>query len=302
MLALTAHKSFGEPKKGKANGMRNGHTVINASTCCLLLVFCGTSTITARAASAENQTTGPDRGALVIVGGGDPGPAVLGRFLALAGGPDSPILVVPTANQREPQGADTKGVKILQAAGAKNLAILHTRSRKEADSEQFVKPLQAARGVWIEGGRQWRLADVYLGTRTEKELHALLARSGVIGGSSAGASIQASYLVRGAPEGNGIMMAKGHEQGFGFLRNSAIDQHVSTRHRENDMPLVTQRHPALLGIGLDEGTAIIVSGEHLEVLGKGKVFFHDARRLAAGAPPLQLSAGGRFNLRTRQPE
>src|SRR4030095_4405381 len=104
---------------------------------------------------------------------------------------------------------------------------------------------------------------------------AVLARGGVIAGSSAGATIQGSYMVRGAPEGNHIMMAKGHEEGFGFLKNSAIDQHVIARKREEDLLPVIAAHPALLGLGLDEGTAIVVQGDRARVVGASKLAVYD---------------------------
>ena len=79
------------------------------------------------------------------------------------------------------------------------------------------------------GGRQWRLVDAYLDTEAEKIFHQVLDRGGVIGGSSAGATIQAGYLLRGSPLGNTEVMAEGYERGFGFLPGVAIDQHFSQR-------------------------------------------------------------------------
>ena len=144
-----------------------------------------------------------------------------------------------------------------------------------ADSAEFVAALKTAKGVWIDGGRQWRLVDSYLGTKTAKELDNVLERGGVIAGTSAGATIQGSYLVRGAREGNTIMMAKGYEEGFGFLRNVAIDQHLIARHRENDLVPVISLKPELLGIGLDEATAIVVTGDSFSVIGASKVAIYD---------------------------
>ena len=155
--------------------------------------------------------------------------------------------------------------------------MLHTPDRAEADTESFVAPLRAARGVWFGGGRQWRLVDAYMGTRTQREIEAVLARGGVIGGGSAGATIQGSYLVRGAHEGNHIMMAPGYEEGFGYLRSVAIDQHLLTRQRQDDLVEVITKKPELLGLGIDEPSAIVVTGDRFEVIGKTVVGVYDGK-------------------------
>ncbi len=202
-------------------------------------------------------------------------------------------------------GADT--AQAAQAAlaqlghsGARNLAVLNTPDPKVADSQAFAQRLRAARGVWFAGGRQWRLADAYLGTRTQRELFALLGRGGVIGGTSAGATIQGSYMVRGAVEGNTVMMAPGHEQGLGFLRGVAVDQHIIARHREGDLAAVIKARPELLGIGIDEGTAIEVHGDTATVLGRSKVAITDGHD-HDGKPYYFLSPGDRFDLAARAP-
>ena len=243
---------------------------------------------------------GPARGNLLIVGGGQLGPEITKRFVDLAGGVEAPMVFIPTAEDGEPKV--TAEATFLAKAGVKHVTILHTRDPKVANTEEFAAPLLSARGVWFEGGRQWRLVDAYLNTRVEKELYRLLDRGGVIGGSSAGATIQGSYLVRGAREGNTIMMAPGYEQGLGFLRKSAIDQHVLTRHRENDLDQVIDRYPALLGIGIDESTAIVVHGNQFEVIGKSKVLIHDSkyRPQEDGKRYYLLQAGDRFDLKHRR--
>ena len=162
---------------------------------------------------ARPVVKGPARGALVIVGGGKVGTDILQRFFELAGGKDAPLVVIPTAGGEESYPQDWKGLKMFKAFGATHITVLHTTDRKVADSEAFVKPLLTARAVWFPGGRQWHLVDSYLHTRTQREVERVLERGGVVGGSSAGASILASYLVRGAPQGNTIMMAPGYEEG-----------------------------------------------------------------------------------------
>ena len=246
---------------------------------------------------------GPPHGSLIVVGGGQMGPEIVTRFIELAGGREVPFVVIPTAGG-DPDSAyrqDCRCADFLRRAGATRVTVLHSYERSVAASDSFARVIRSARGVWFPGGRQWRLADSYLGTPLERELHALLDRGGVIGGTSAGASIQASYLVRGAPEGNTIVMSPGHEQGFGFLRNVAVDQHVLVRSRLNDLPDVLRTHPGLLGIGIDEGTAIVVQGDEFEVIGRSKAFVYGgADKPEAGAPYLALRAGDRYDLGRRR--
>jgi cyanophycinase len=247
-----------------------------------------------RAGAAPKETkVGPAQGTLLIVGGGSMA-QLWPVFLELAGGKDAPIVVIPTAGDRV-EGED-RTLATLRGLGATHVIQLHTRDPKAADTEEFTAPLRTARAVWLVGGRQWRLADAYLRTRTQQEILAVLARGGVVGGSSAGATIQGSYLVRGAPSGNTIMMSPGHEEGFALLRDAAIDQHVNTRKRVDDLRPVLKAHPALLGIGLDEATALIVRGDACEIVGAGKARFFATPE----GPMVELIAGGRYDLAARK--
>jgi cyanophycinase len=104
----------------------------------------------------------------------------------------------------------------------------------------------------------------------------VLEKGGTIGGSSAGATIQGSFLVRGDTKNNQVMMGD-HQVGFGFLKNVAIDQHVLARNRQFDMFEILRNHPELLGIGIDESTAIIVKGDTFEVAGRSYVLVYDGK-------------------------
>lgn len=255
----------------------------------------------AGASPSSSTIVAPERGSLVVVGGGPVGPEIVNEFIRLAGGKQAAFVVIPTAGGDTAYADSCTCARFLRDAGATDVTVLHTYDPKQADTEEFVAPIRRASAVWLPGGRQWRLADAYLGTRTERELHALLARGGVVGGSSAGASIQASYLVRGAPEGNTIMMSPGHEQGFGFLRNVAVDQHVLARNRLNDLPEVLAKHQQLLGIGIDEGTAIVVQRDTFTVLGASKVFVYGGRdQPDSGKVYRTLRSGDRYDLRQRK--
>jgi cyanophycinase len=251
-------------------------------------------------ATGAAQQVGPKRGALVIVGGAMQDPAIIKRFIDLAGGPDAPIVIVPTAGEADEYDQYWSGLNQWRENGARNLTVLHTRDPKVADTEAFVKPIATARGVFFGGGRHWRLADAYLETRTQRELQALLDRGGVIGGSSAGATILGSFLVRGDTKGNELMIGD-HTVGFGFLKNSAIDQHLLRRNRQFDLIDVIAKHPDLLGIGIDENTAIVVEEDRFDVIGRGYVAIYDAKH--SSRPPAKfyfLAPGDRFDLVKRE--
>lgn len=183
-------------------------------------------------------------------------------------------MVVPTARGEAATEGDQG--EFLRKMGVTNVTVLHTDDPEIADREDFVAPLEKATAIWFHGGRQWRLVDAYKGTRSEKAFREVLNRGGVIGGSSAGATIQGSYLVRGDTRNNQIMMGD-HEEGFAYLRNTAVDQHVLARNRHFDLFNILKKRPELLGLGIDEDTAIEVTGDRFVVLGSSYVLVYDGR-------------------------
>ncbi|HKX27845.1 MAG TPA: cyanophycinase, partial [Blastocatellia bacterium] len=220
----------------------------HVSTALLLLLvvigkfFGGASTESA--ASQEAPEYGPASGTLVIVGGGQTAnTGIIETFISRAGGPEARFVIVPTAEGNRTQDGQVKAYSeeaVLapwKARGLKNVRMLHTHDPKVADTEAFAQPLREANAVWFNGGRQWNIVDSYMNTLTYREFHKVLERGGVIGGSSAGATIQGDYLVRGAVAGPEIMMTPEpeHEHGFNFLRKTAIDQHINTRNRWDDL-------------------------------------------------------------------
>lgn len=253
--------------------------------------------------SSSGPTVGPPNGSVVVVGGGAIGVDIYAKFIELAGGPDALIIDVPTSGGAATYTQDAPGARAFRAAGAKNVLVLHTTDRKLADTDSFVAPIKRAGGVWFDGGRHYRLVDSYGGTRSEKAFHDVLARGGVTGGSSAGASILGSYLVRGAPSNNNAIMAyPGYEVGFGFLRGVGIDQHVVARERLPDLAdSIMPKRPELLLISEDEGTAWVVRGDIGEIIGKSKAFVYGGKDATdRGKPFLTLLPGDRYNLATRR--
>jgi cyanophycinase len=264
-------------------------------------------------AARQAPQYGPPNGTLVIVGGGSTaGTGIVERFIDLAGGPDKKFVIVPTAGGNRTRDGEVRAYDESQvvaswvARGLKHVRMLHTHDPKVADTDAFASILRDADAVWFNGGRQWNIVDSYAGTLTYREFHNVLARGGVIGGSSAGATIQGEYLVRGDTSGPNVVMTEepNHQKGFGFLRRSAVDQHINARGRWDDLIPVITKFPTLLGIGLSEGTAIVVTGDSFEVIGKWKVSVHDNTRMYQPweKPYFVLSPGDVYNMQTRKTE
>jgi len=256
-----------------------------------------------RASASKEPKVGPPRGTVIVVGGGSMGPEIYSAFIEAAGGPDALIIDVPNAGGADSYGQDAAGTRGWRNAGAKNVYVLFTKDRKIADSDSFVAVLKKAGGVWFEGGRQYHLVEDYGGTKTEQAFRDVLARGGVVGGSSAGASILGDFLVRGAPsQNNRIMDYPGWEKGFAYLRNVGIDQHVVARERLPDLAdSIIPKYPKLLGISEDEGTAWVVRGDTATIIGRNKAFVYGGNDPNdPGSPFLTLRPGDTYNLGTRR--
>ena len=234
---------------------------------------------------------GPEKGSLLIIGGNiGHTTSIWEKFTELAGGKDKAVVVVITAAAGDSAAFDTRDVEILKReTGIRNVTLLHANDLKQANSEQFIAPLKNATGVYFVGGRQWRIADAYLNTLTHKAFWDVLNRGGVIAGSSAGASIQGSFLWRGDTKGAQILVGD-HTQGLGFLKNSAIDQHILQRNREFDLVELIRKSPQLIGIGLDEATAVVVQRDTLQVIGNSFVAIYDYKTIT-GANEKHVVAG-----------
>lgn len=250
--------------------------------------------------SAQTKV-GPEKGTVMVIGGGSIGLDIYSRFIEAAGGPDALIIDVPTAGGNPTYGSETATTRSLKAAGARNVLVRHTIDSAVANADSFVAPINRAGGVWFEGGRQWHLVDRYAGTKSEKAFRDVLDRGGVVGGTSAGASILSSFLLRGAREGNTVVVAPQYLVGFGYLRDVAIDQHVVARSRLRDLAdSLIPRYPNLLGISEDEGTAWVVRGDQAEIVGRNKAFVYGGKDNDPRRPFLTLRPGDKYDLANRR--
>ncbi|MBS0204955.1 MAG: cyanophycinase [Planctomycetes bacterium] len=249
---------------------------------------------------AQRRIPEVKEGTLVIVGGGATPQAAVDKFLAAAGGKDAPIIVVSNAWGDDPP-EEQKVCGWLKTAGANNVRQLHTRDQKELSQPDLLAWLKEARGVWFTGGVQWRLVDAYLDTPIQKLFQDVLHRGGVIGGTSAGASIQGEYLVRGNPARQEDMMAEGYDRGFCFLPGAAIDQQFHERDRLGDMSSLKKKLPHLVGIGIDESTALIVHGTTMEVVGQNQVSIFDRESDSTAASDYEVvKAGQKYDFKQQR--
>ena len=274
---------------------------------CRLNIYLVASLIYISAANASAQPiVGPSKGTLVLSGGFGVLPhddTFYKRVIQLAGGPDQLLVIIPSARGSEPYDETYAPLIQFRRAGARNVVFLHTNDRNVADSEQFVQPLRKANGVFIGGGDQTILAEVYLRTRTQRELQTLLERGGVVAGSSAGAMIMGSFLARGvrALPLEDPQVIGDHTEGFGLLRDVVLLPHLLVLNRQFDLLRVIQLHPNLLGIGIDEATAIVVQQDTFEVIGKGPVAIYDTQHAVMPSGSFYfLSSGDSFDLATRE--
>ncbi|MDQ0638420.1 cyanophycinase [Pedobacter sp. W3I1] len=276
--------------------------------------FAQSSPITVKKSDTRH---GPEKGSLLIIGGNVGSQRdIWDKFTELAGGKDKAVLVVVTTASGDSAAFDKKGVEeVKRQTGIKNVTLFHTSDFKEANSEKFIAPLKNATAVYFEGGRQWRIADSYLNTLTHQAFIDVLNRGGVIAGSSAGASIIGSFLWRGDTKGAQILVGD-HTQGLGFLKNSAIDQHLLVRNRQFDLVDFIRKAPDLIGIGLNEATAVLVQRDTLQVLGRSFVAIYDYNTIinngekhvvnnredftASNGPFFFLGIGQKYDLAKRQ--
>jgi cyanophycinase len=180
--------------------------------------------------------------------------------------------------------------------------LAYACDRSEALRPAMLKMFREAQGIWFTGGRPYRLVDAYLDSEAEKLFHAVLERGGVIGGADAGARIQASTLVRGTPLESSEIAAEGYENGFGFFRDVAIEDHFGEPQRYDSMARLKRVRPGLIGLGIDADTALVVHGNELEVLGPHEVAIFDRREAPRDAQSGYelLHAGERYDLKSRR--
>ncbi len=236
----------------------------------------------------------PSGGHLVIIGGGSRPANVTQRFIELAGGGAAAHLIVISLASED---VDTTAQHAVEEF--KGLGVSHVEALPSAP-EEAVRALGQATGVYLSGGDQQRLVDEMARIKALGALSEVWRRGGVIAGTSAGAAVMSARMITGEERGlatederfRSIQAGRiATTNGFGFLTNALIDQHFIARKRSNRLFSAVLEQPQLLGIGIDESTAVIVGpDQRCEVLGDRSVMLIDARH----AGPVRTNGNARL--------
>jgi cyanophycinase len=231
-----------------------------------------------------------EEGWLVIIGGGKRPDYLIEEIIKLAGGNQAPILIVPAASEDQ-LDSSLYARHQFESCGAENVRYILLK-KEEVDSPKNLSIVKKFKAIFFTGGDQNRLTSFLLGTKFLEEIKRIYMQGGVISGTSAGAAVMSKIMITGEEllfkeekkdEEGGFRVIKRNNvqtaEGFGFLENVIIDQHFIKRKRLNRLISVVLENPGLIGVGIDEETAIIVEkGKKFKVLGEGTVMIFDARR------------------------
>jgi cyanophycinase len=256
-------------------------------------------------------------GHVIVIGGAEDKlreRIILSRFVALAGGPDARIAVISSASSLGPLAAEMYR-KVFTELGAADVVPLHATTRTQANDEGSARAVRDSTGVFLTGGNQLRLSSTIGGTAIAQAIADRHRHGSVVAGTSAGASAMSSHMVAfgasgGTPKQRMVQMAAG----LGILPGVIIDQHFQQRNRLGRLLATIAQNPALLGMGIDEDTAAVVSPDMtMEVIGRRSITIVDGSESETDAwevrahRPIMISnvvlhslpVGYRFDLRRR---
>ena len=239
---------------------------------------------------------------LLVIGGGERPAEAMRQFVAWSGGERSTILVITWASGVPDESFESLKKQFTEA-GAGNVLDAPRRPLDEKGRAEFVRMLEQASGVFFSGGDQNRIMDVLADEPLLTSLRAKYAAGTPFGGTSAGAAVVSDPMMTGDADlklldGKNV----GVRKGLGLVPNVIFDQHFLVRQRHNRLFGLVMENPRMLGIGIDEDTAILIEdNRRLKVVGKTQVMFVHTRN---GRQPLHVSflrSGERFDLRERRP-
>jgi len=244
------------------------------------------------------------KGYLFIIGGGERDAPLMKRYIQLAAGFATGKIIIFTMASGAPQEVGPELLAEFKGNGAKDV-VYYQLTHDEAMKPDSAKILDGVGGIWFSGGDQARLTAALLDTPIHKRMLELYEQGCVIGGTSAGAAVMSEVMITGdekrtdGKEGTWeVIWADDiiRTRGFGFVKAAVIDQHFVARRRLNRLIATVIENPELVGVGIDESTAVLVRPDGLyEVLGESQVLVFDARRaktFKAPAPDKRVGVRG----------
>lgn len=226
-------------------------------------------------------------------------------------------IVVLTAATSKPREVGDDYIRVFDRIGAEDVKVVDTDHREDADRQEAVEKIEQATGIFFTGGDQARIIELVKGSRVDKAIRARHAQGAVIGGTSAGAAMMPdTMIIEGDSATNPRVDVVDMGPGMGFLPGIAVDQHFAQRGRLGRLIAALVQQPAILGIGIDENTAVIVDGDEFEVVGQNAItvvdeseathnnlqgLLRDEGLAVCGVKLHILPHGYRFNVKTRQP-
>lgn len=238
------------------------------------------------------------RGKLFVIGGAQT-KEITKKFVELAGGENARIVVIPNASSNKVRSGESQKNEFIEL-GAKAEYIIF--SKENADDPSNLEKLNWANAVYFTGGDQSLLTRDLLGTKLLEKIFELHNKGGLVGGSSAGAAVMSEIMITGNELINKdtvqsfITIQKGNietARGFGFVKNAIIDQHFIKRKRHNRLISLMCEHPDLIGIAIDEATAIILyPDDTFEVFGENQVMVFDPTE----SENVRLDKNGNFGI------
>ena len=264
-------------------------------------------------ASSENQ------GKLLIIGGAEDKEGdckILREFLRCAGGTKAHIVIMTAATSLPGEVGDNY-IRVFERLGAEDVRVVDTQTPEDANNADYLEAIEQATGIFFTGGEQAWIINCLKGTKLDAAMHKRYSEGIIIGGTSAGAAMMPDMMIiEGDSETNPRVEVVAMGPGMGFLPGVVIDQHFAQRGRLGRLVSALLLQPAVLGFGIDGNTAILVSGDELEVIGESAVTVIDESEklhdnidgrlkdeglAICGAKLHILPHGYRFNLKTRQP-
>ncbi|ODH00500.1 cyanophycinase [Nostoc sp. KVJ20] len=256
---------------------------------------------------------------LVIIGGAedrDGDSVILRDFVRRAGGTKAHIVILTAATEL-PREVGENYIRVFERLGAENTRIIDTETREDASSSTALEAISKATGVFFTGGDQARITSILKDTEIDAAIHKRFSEGIVIAGTSAGAAVMPDkMIVEGDSQTHPRMETVEMGPGMGFLPGVVIDQHFSQRGRLGRLISALILEPAVLGFGIDENTAMVVTDHQIEVIGAGAVtivdeseatynnmgeILKDESLAICGAKLHILPHGFKFDLKTRQP-